>query len=327
MDTELDNVSAALSRLYTTPQLQQVAHCMLLPDDNAPQCDSRREWLDYIRESCMAADDPDGACRLVAVHAKKQREQLDVATVDEWWLSLLDDQTQLEPLPDWTWEADKMFTKRYKFIVADCVTNQTVDDLLLPLPAQASDGEDVFAALQTAVEQSCRQNARACTQFLALSTAVQNQSAAKLVEELTDSQLKHRRIELVQQSQMKGSVFASVWEDLPLCECLWALLLTQVGPFLEGLGFTADRFGFQTCQALLKHTTVCAAELEGAVSEYMHGAADRFDFQPAAVEPSNATGNFQAGTLVVAFSSMGSGLVRHEFRGSLKVPHSIQTTA
>lgn len=311
MNIELDNVTSALSRLYTKAQLQHVARCIALPTTIHPDpSESRRAWLDHIRELCMAADQPETVCRLAVVHARQQREEADSSTIDVWWDGLLEN-GELQQVPDWAWTADKMFTKRYKFIVADCATNQSVDDLDMPLP----EGDDIFAVLQRAVKAACKKCTLACTQLLSSSKEVRDQFAAQLVVQLADTELKHERIELVEQSQMKGSVFASVWEDLPLRDCLWQLLLKQLGPLLDRRGFTLDRFGLQTCMALLKATTGCAAKLEGQLSAFMHGAVDRFRFDAAGADQCKLAHR----TLIVAFSSMGNGLVRHEFGGSLQV--------
>ena len=56
-----------------------------------------------------------------------------------------------------------------------------------------------------------------------------------------------------------------------------------------------------------------AAEMEEAVTSWMHGGLGRFEL----VESDTATAT---STLVVVFSSLGNGVIRPEFRGSLKPP-------
>ena len=85
---------------------------------------------------------------------------------------------------------------------------------------------------------------------------------------------------------------------------------------LQEYGFTRDGVGFRALVAVAKSVSAgeYAAEIEEAVTNWMHGGLGRFEL----VKGSETDCAGETRTLVVAFSSLGNGVIRPEFRGSLK---------
>lgn len=115
---------------------------------------------------------------------------------------------------------------------------------------------------------------------------------------------------------------------------LYYSAITRTTRYLDEVGLSRDHGGFTTLLALCRATVSPLvnngeaiyfgeeAILDSALSDHFNGIlapGRRFLFSPLHGLPADVAGPRQgrAGTLVVAFSSLGNGLVRHEFGGSL----------
>lgn len=116
-----------------------------------------------------------------------------------------------------------------------------------------------------------------------------------------------------------GAVETDVEGDAQLSD----LAVRLTGSILAEIGFSKDRAGLRTFLAVAKaeahrinpghepgHPDL-SAKLEEAISGWWHGGIARFEHVPCTIGPSDAKG------LVVAFSSLGNGIIRPEFGGTL----------
>jgi len=121
------------------------------------------------------------------------------------------------------------------------------------------------------------------------------------------------------------SDFTPEQSDLEILGRLYYSAITRSEHCLQEVGLTVDHCGFTTLLALcravsdssLKYTKD-GERLDAAVSNHFNGITGcRFLFSPQHGIENKVMTTGRSRRLVVAFSSLGNGLVRHEFGGSL----------
>ena len=124
-----------------------------------------------------------------------------------------------------------------------------------------------------------------------------------------------------------GSDFGSVSDDMSVVNCLYRLAVDAVRPVLTSLGFSEDSDGLLAWFALgkavaansnnaeAKHLQPYRALLEEALTGWWHAGVGRFEFRSlgGGGHDDTATG----GTVIVVCSSLGTGIVRPEWSGTL----------
>ena len=124
------------------------------------------------------------------------------------------------------------------------------------------------------------------------------------------------------------SDFTPEQKDLEILGRLYYSAISRSEHCLQEVGLTSDHCGFTTLLALCRAVsdssltyTKDGERLDAAVSNHFNGitAPDcRFLFSPHhGIDITNKVNTGRSKLLVVAFSSLGNGLVRHEFGGSL----------
>jgi hypothetical protein len=174
-----------------------------------------------------------------------------------------------------------------------------------------------------------KMNLSATVSFVALTHEAKSQLMMKWIETLanTDSQ----RIATLERSrllrkQVASSDFASVVEDFSDVTALYQLLvdsLFSVSCF-KALGFSRTREGLYVLLALFKahcsrklrdsdmSLSITPEVLEESLTSWWHGGIGRFTFKGTCKQQSDR------GKLLVVFSSLGSGLARPEWGGTLE---------
>ncbi|KAL9185994.1 hypothetical protein ACHAXT_005232 [Thalassiosira profunda] len=161
--------------------------------------------------------------------------------------------------------------------------------------------------------------------------AIRRGLIADIVAALESRSLRQFRVRQIEEAP-KGSDFTPEAHDIEIIGRLYYSSIRRTEPFLEEVGLTPDQGGFMAllalCRAVASHTASDAwlgpiskeeAKLDAAVSKHFNGITApgcRFLFsrRHGIDKPHNGG---RAKRLVVAFSSLGNGLVRHEFGGSL----------
>eukprot|EP01043_Picozoa_sp_COSAG02_P018008 COSAG02_NODE_829_length_16689_cov_16.659433_5_plen_1004_part_00 len=122
-----------------------------------------------------------------------------------------------------------------------------------------------------------------------------------------------------------GADFGSVNDDMSVVQCLYRLAVDAVRPVLASLGFSEDSDGLLAWFALAKAVAASAESvetetlqpyrpmLEEALTGWWHAGVSRFELRSLSGGPDDATG----GTVVVVCSSLGTGIVRPEWGGTL----------
>ena len=125
---------------------------------------------------------------------------------------------------------------------------------------------------------------------------------------------------------MAGADFGSVNDDMSVVNCLYGLAVDAVRPVLAELGFCEDSDGLLAWFALAKAVAASAitvetkllqpyrAMLEEALTGWWHAGVGRFEFRSLRAGSDDATG----GTVLVVCSSLGTGIVRPEWVGTLR---------
>jgi hypothetical protein len=156
---------------------------------------------------------------------------------------------------------------------------------------------------------------------------------------------RQRRLRLEQQQQQQEEEdidFSSIQQDMSDVEALYrvtARLLLKESTFLSRLGLPVNEFGVCFTLSLLKAwataaTTITAtcsigsnendhsnnnsalvARLEESFSSWWHAGKSRFDFQDGHAQSRNERSERM---LLVVFSSLGSGIARPEWKGSIR---------
>jgi hypothetical protein len=211
-----------------------------------------------------------------------------------------------------------------------------------------------FEDVNNVIEAAVHQNALAASK---LGTSLSEQDissiepvACALGGCFEDSALTDARAQILQE---QGGAFVS-WEgDLELEDDLYTALLRSCEGILSKCGFTVDKLGLHTLFAVIKfqrHPNNEQAHLkwsyllEEKVVRYFQFSEGRFDFVNAAShltkstrntpnEPSAASSTMHteadgaatsvgtaegARTLIIVFSSIGGGVIRPEFKGTLR---------
>jgi hypothetical protein len=238
-----------------------------------------------------------------------------------WWPHATDPDYTEAP-QGWQWGAHPRFTQRYKHLLLDAfcqhqaqamrdrMAESSFEEFFMSLAFDDDNGDDDGSDPTASV----RQNALACTSFEESTPALQESGARALVEELSKPELRENRARLFENYAAKSSVFSSVDEDSTAEDQLYSLVCSSVGAVLEAQGFTADKLGLHSFLALAKaHVAGWRAPLEESITCLLHGGAgdSRFEFAAAPQGSSTSCGKVNlVNTLVIAFSSMGNGLVR-----------------
>lgn len=131
----------------------------------------------------------------------------------------------------------------------------------------------------------------------------------------------------VRQQQVDNEDFASIETDMSDVTSLYELtakILFQETALLSKMGFTANEFGISTALAMLKAFAsssvlegvgISAARLEESFTSWWHAGRGRFEFRKG-----NAEGKEERSRrgILVIFSSLGSGIARPEWSGSIR---------
>jgi hypothetical protein len=129
------------------------------------------------------------------------------------------------------------------------------------------------------------------------------------------------------QQQVDSEDFASIETDMSDVTSLYELtakILFQETTLLSKMGFTANEFGVSTALAMLKAFAsssvlegvgISAARLEESFTAWWHAGRGRFEFMKGSAESKEERS--RRGLLVV-FSSLGSGIARPEWGGSIR---------
>jgi len=142
---------------------------------------------------------------------------------------------------------------------------------------------------------------------------------------LTSKSIRHFRVKQIEYD-ISESDFTPEQSDLEILGRLYYSAISRSAHWLQEVGLTVDHCGFTTLLALCRAVsdssvtyTKDGERLDAAVSNHFNGitAPDcRFLFSSQhGIENKVTTGRSKR--LIVAFSSLGNGLVRHEFGGSL----------
>ena len=99
------------------------------------------------------------------------------------------------------------------------------------------------------------------------------------------------------------------------CACAWS----ACSDLLLEYGFTVDGAGLRALVAVMKSVSggKYSADVEEAMTSWMHGGIARLQLETIGKED-RPDDNEHVDTLVVVFSSLGNGVIRPEFRGSLQ---------
>eukprot|EP01043_Picozoa_sp_COSAG02_P024526 COSAG02_NODE_1342_length_13169_cov_11.075905_5_plen_1026_part_00 len=120
--------------------------------------------------------------------------------------------------------------------------------------------------------------------------------------------------------------FGSVNDDMSVVQCLYRLAVDAVCPVLAPLGFSEDSDGLLAWFALAKAVAASAGSvetkvlqpyrpmLEEALTGWWHAGVSRFELRSLSGRTDDATG----GTVIVVCSSLGTGIVRPEWGGTLR---------
>lgn len=126
-----------------------------------------------------------------------------------------------------------------------------------------------------------------------------------------------------------GADFGGVNDDMSVVNCLYKLAVDAVRPVLASLGFSEDSDGLLAWLALAKAVAATAnntrievlqpyrAMLEEALTGWWHAGIGRFELRSL----SGSTDNYESatgGTVIVVCSSLGTGIVRPEWSGTLR---------
>ena len=126
-----------------------------------------------------------------------------------------------------------------------------------------------------------------------------------------------------------GADFGSVNDDMSVVQCLYKLAVDAVRPVLAALGFCEDSDGLLAWFALAKAVAASAASaesleteilqpyrpmLEEALTGWWHAGVSRFELRSLSDGSDDTTG----GTVIVVCSSLGTGIVRPEWGGTLR---------
>jgi hypothetical protein len=253
-------------------------------------------------------------------------KQEDMAlAVASWWPHAADPEFTSVP-KGWQWGAHPRFTLLYKHLLLDTFCYEQAQALRNQMSSTSF--EAFFMSLAFEDDSGSgplseglafvRQNALACTKFEESCPKLQQSAIDAFVADLSKPEIGESRTRLLETCNVKGGIFSSIDEDSSAEEHLYSLVCRSVAPVLEAHGFTTDKLGLHVFLALAKaHVAGCKALLEESITCLLHGGKDRFEFVPSP-HSNSSIADVDVSTLVIAFSSMGSGLVRPEFRGSLR---------
>jgi len=146
-----------------------------------------------------------------------------------------------------------------------------------------------------------------------------------ITEALTSQSIRQFRVKQIE-CDLSESDFTPEQSDLEILGRLYYSAITRSGNYLQEVGLTVDHCGFTTLLALCRAVsdssltyTKDGERLDAAVSNHFNGITApgcRFLFSSQhGIENKVTIGRCKR--LIVAFSSLGNGLVRHEFGGSL----------
>ena len=145
---------------------------------------------------------------------------------------------------------------------------------------------------------------------------------------LTSKSIREFRVKQIE-CDSSESDFTPEQSDLEILGRLYYSALSRTELCLQEVGLTVDHCGFTTLLALCRAVsdssltyTKDGERLDAAVSNHFNGITApqgcRFLFSPHhGIDDTNKVTTGRSKRLVVAFSSLGNGLVRHEFGGSL----------
>ena len=116
--------------------------------------------------------------------------------------------------------------------------------------------------------------------------------------------------------------FGSVNDDMSVVSCLYRLLVQALGSLLGDLGFTQDMDGLLVWLVLAKASARASAALgeyrallEDALTSWWHAGTGRFEMRSLSA---GSSGETKGGTVIVVCSSLGTGVVRPEWSGTLR---------
>jgi len=144
---------------------------------------------------------------------------------------------------------------------------------------------------------------------------------------LTSKSIRHFRFKQIECDKSESD-FTPEQKDLEILGRLYYSAISRSEHCLQEVGLTVDHCGFTTLLALCRAVsdsslryTKDGERLDAAVSNHFNGITAkgcRFLFSPQhGIDDTNKVTTGRSRRLIVAFSSLGNGLVRHEFGGSL----------